>query len=396
MNLFSIVEKLAQDNSAVAFDAAKCARSVDRFSKCDLCVTACPTAAIRLDQRIAFDDKTCVSCGACLHLCPLGAFTGEDRVIDLFNCTPRLPDKRVIQLTCSHHPAPELGPSRSITLRTNGCLASLGVSAYFWLLAEGTGEVIVRLDACASCEIGKVGAEISQTVAHVRSILNVRDQADRVIKIETAREDFKPVDVYDAKEPPLSRRDLFRSVAAQAPKIATQVLPMIDTRPTKGKRPPLERRRLINVLKRLPADDPSRPLASDSVPGIVRKTASSKCTACNACARVCPTGALSLNATEADFRLMYSVGACTDCGACMDVCKPGALAREGMPTFGEFIAAEPTVLISGSLRVCEKCGAKFAGTSNGDLCSICEFRQQNPFGSRIPDELIRMRDKKQA
>ncbi len=387
MNLFSIVEKLAQDTSAVAFDAAKCARGIDRFSKCDLCVSACPTAAIRLDTRIEFDDKACVSCGMCLHLCPLGAFTGEDRVLDLFNCTPRLPDKRAIQLTCSLHPSPERGPSPSITLRTNGCLASLGASAYLWLLAEGTNQVIVRLDACASCEIGKVSKEIVQTVGHVRSILNTRGQADRVIKIETSREDFKPVDVYDAKEPPLSRRDLFRSVAAQAPKIATQVLPMIDTRPTKGKRPPLERRRLINVLKRLPADDPSQPLASDPIPGIVRKTASSKCTACNACARVCPTGALSLIATESDFRLTYAASVCTDCGACMDVCKPAALERAGMPTLGEFIASEPVVLIAGSLRMCERCGAKFAGDASGNLCSICAFRQQNPFGGVKPEDL---------
>lgn len=396
MNLFSIVEKLAQDSSAIAFDSAKCVRSIDRFSKCDLCMSACPTAAIHLDRRIEFDDKACVSCGACLHLCPLGVFSGEDRVLDLFNCAPRLPNKRVIQLTCSHHPSPELGPSPSITLRTNGCLASLGASAYLWLVAEGKQQVIVRLDACASCEIGKVSKEIAQTVDHIRSILNVRGQADRVTKIEKSRDDWKPVSVYDAKEPPLSRRDLFRSVAAQAPKIATQVLPMIDTRPTTGKRPPLERRRLINVLKRFPTDDPAQPLATDPIPGIARKTASAECTACNACARVCPTGSLSLIATSGDFRLTYSAGGCTDCGACIDVCRPGALTREGMPTLGEFIASEPVVLLSGSLRVCEKCGAKFAGGSSGNLCSICEYRQHSPFGIVKPEGLIRMRERKQG
>jgi ferredoxin len=388
MYLLSIAEKLAQDSSGITFDTAKCARRIDRFSKCEICVEACPSAAIRLDKQIEFDAKTCASCGACLHLCPLGAFSGEDHAIDLFNCTPRLANKRVIQLICAHHPSPETGPSdASSTVRMSGCLASLGTASYLWLLSEGVERIVVRLDACASCEIGKVRSQISQTVANARSVLNTRGQSDRIVSIDTTSDEFKPVVLYDAKQPPLSRRDLFRSVAAQAPKMATQVMPMIDTRPSKEKRPPLERRRLINVLRRF-SNKGDAPLASDPVPGIVRKRANQRCTACGACARICPTGALQFAAGQSDFRLTYSVGACTDCGACLDVCRPAALARDGMPTCSQFTASEPDVLLSGVLRVCEKCGAKFAGEATAAFCSICEFRQQNPFGGIKPEEMV--------
>jgi ferredoxin len=382
MNLLAAASKLAPEETPhLAFDAKRCIRLKDRFSQCDSCVRACPSGAIRLESVITLDEKACVDCGLCLRVCPVGAFTGEDGVQDLLNCMARIPQATAIELACPRHPGPEKGThENAMIVRTNGCLAALGPSAYARWLINRTTDIVVRMDACGECPLGQVQPEIARAIAVMEEAFPNRIKA--VVDEPAAGAPARPV--FDIKAPPVSRRDFLRlmtgeSVRAAARAFASDPEGTLSTGPL-----PKERRRLLSTLKQLAPDAAAR---SQPVTGFaaVRLNANEKCTACGVCARACPTHAMRYATTAAEeFRLTCLVSDCTDCGVCIDICEPDALARDGAPTIAEMLATELRVLKTGKLKHCTKCSAPFAAAIEGDLCTVCDFRQRNPFGAWQP------------
>lgn len=48
-------------------------RNEERCTHCGACITVCPTGAFKIDpqtRRVTFDDEECVACGLCLKACP--------------------------------------------------------------------------------------------------------------------------------------------------------------------------------------------------------------------------------------------------------------------------------------------------------------------------------------
>lgn len=378
MNLFSVAGKLAPaEQPPVALTASRCVRAKDKLATCELCVRACPVNAIRLSAPIALDDKVCVACGLCLRICPVGAFTGDDGTTDLFNGVARL-NAQVVELVCSRHPQAEKGMDENATvIRTNACLASLGSSAYLRLLAQ-VSSLAIRLDACAECSLGRAQPEIAHAFDAARQLFPDRARAISVQPDAQAKTRV----VYEAKAPPVSRRDFLRVLTGESVRTAVRAFANESDETPTGSALPRERVRLVNVLRQLALADPNVPI---SFTGASRLRADDQCTACGVCARACPTGALRFSTREnSHYRLTCSVAQCTDCGMCLDVCEPQALQRAGTPTLAEFSASEPITLHAGALKQCAKCNAWFAAHIAGNLCPICDFRRRNPFGSLRP------------
>ena len=131
-------------------------------------------------------------------------------------------------------------------------------------------------------------------------------------------------------------------------------------------------------------------MALDGLP-FAHLTVNDQCTACGVCARICPTGALKLiTGDDSTYQLSFTSAACIACDACVQLCEPAVLERT-TATFGEVLSSEVVELRSGLLRACTKCGAKFVAEPDRELCPVCEFRQKNPFGSRLPPGVLRRR-----
>jgi ferredoxin len=337
--------------------------------------------AIHLDTNVSLDDKACVACGLCLHNCPVGAYTGDDGVTDLFELVTRFPDTSLIELACSRHPVPAQGAvENAVVIQTQTCLAALGSSRYFQLMTR-VPQVCVRMDACAECPIGRAQKEIARAINAARDVVG-----DRVVGItEKPGVDAKTRSVYDTKNPPVSRRDLFRFFAVEGSKVANRILSS-DNEQAIGKAPPSERRRLINALKQLAsAESMEWQNASVAELGVLWLEADEKCTACGVCARACPTGAMQFTETQNNqYHLALTVSQCTNCGVCIDICEPTALRRAGAPTLAELVASESRVLRAGGLKKCNRCNAQYDDQIEGNLCPICRYRIDHPFGSRLP------------
>lgn len=50
----------------------------DKCTACGVCVDACPTEAITLDDVAKVDEEKCVDCGTCVDECPNEAITLDE------------------------------------------------------------------------------------------------------------------------------------------------------------------------------------------------------------------------------------------------------------------------------------------------------------------------------
>lgn len=352
----------AGERAAVSAESERCVRRFNRENPCRLCIDGCPTQAIGFaPEGIAFDAAACVACGFCVRVCPTGVFDGHDETPRLLQCVAALPHRTALDLLCSYAPATASGGGDA-TVQIEGCLASLGTAAYLGLAALGVERVGVRVEACAECPIGVLRGEIERVCEDARCLAQVDVAAVDVLPRPTAR-----VPLHTTRAPQMSRRSLFRRAVGSEPPLA--LLP--DASPPNGKAPPRERRALLHVLEHLPAE---RIADSAYFPLFA---ASAACTACQVCATVCPTGALWFEAVEGVFELGFAPLACTECGLCVELCAPGALQPVKAVAYAE---AQPVVLLSGSVRECNRCHALYVG--EGPLCPACAFRREHPFGSR--------------
>lgn len=390
MSLLDAAERFASiDRSQVLLDGKHCLHTQDQSSDCAACYTICPVEAITVGKPPMLDTEKCESCLACLPACPVGAYRADDDTADLLTCTTHLEDQPV-ELVCGLHPQPEIGTnSEAIGIQIHGCLAGLGSGTYLNLSALGLKHITLRTDACSACKWHALRPQIQQQAEKANRFLSAWERGDTlcwVNEIETPVE--RPL--WNAKNPPLSRRDLFRMMAKQG---QVSLARAMENGVTALKRQPgRDRLRLKSAVSHLP---PPSALQTASLQefGFATLTVSTACTACGACAKACPTEALRFekNEEELTYALSFAAQNCINCDLCERVCLPNAITLEHAPDFEQvFSAKEPVVVESGSLVRCERCKSWMAAREGVKRCALCEYRRSHPFGSVvIPRKVVK-------
>jgi len=325
-------------------------------------------------------------------------------------------DGTAVLLACREHPdpsawcAPDARGSTedpSVVHLLSGCLGDLPPAAVLEIIAAGAREVVGLLDGCAAPDDARRVLDEAATIALALDL----DQQVIARSASPGSADSSPpvprrgrprasrrraAPLLDAEHMPVARRTL---LAAPGPGDATGSAAL--------EAHPVVRMRAV-VRELLGAR--TVPAALGDLPGGAAVLAAPGCGGTGSCVQVCPVQALSLTVTDltsptapaaggaddaptvpggarraADveqFVLNVDASRCIDCGACVDVCPEGAMTRAGSMSWGQILAATPTVLRAGLVRRCTRCGSAHRG--EGELCSICAQRAREPFGSRLP------------
>lgn len=374
------------DHPEITLETSRCIHSIDRFADCQACYTICPVEAIRAGNPPALDRQKCQGCTACLPVCPEGAFQGNNLVESLLKAAkPVQADE--IDLFCSNHSQRNLGPSPDgVGFGIHGCLAGLGAGSYAAILALGFSRVLVRLDACPECRWNPLKEQILEQIEATKRLLALWGLEDCLIALSTLENPVeRPLWDWDASQPGISRRDFFRSILP-APHDAGRPANYEARTIENASKLSHERLWFLQATSKWnpPVTSLDQPLEDF---GFASLAISDLCTACRACARICPTGALRFAADpeETIFQLNFLSEACTGCEACLHVCLPKAIqVKHTPPAHVIFTGGQAVTLRQRNLAQCTHCGAAFATREGKTMCPACEYRANHPFGSISP------------
>jgi ferredoxin len=297
------------------------------------------------------------------------------------NCLTHVEDKSV-ELLCGLHPNPETGTDENIGIRIQGCLAGLGTGAYLAVSALGMERIIVRTDACATCKWHSLSPNIHEQIERANHFLSAWNKMDSIVFMDEIESPVERM-VWDAKNPPLSRRDLFRMMARQGQVAMARA--MENGLAALERQPGRDRLRLLSAVAHL-EKEPSVKIDLHKF-NFAALTISEACTACGVCARTCPADALHFEKDPEGtaFSISFSPKNCIGCDLCAHVCQPEAICIDHEPAFEKIFGVNgPVVLQSGQLVRCEHCHTSMAAREGVRLCPLCEYRRKHPFGSMLP------------
>ncbi len=319
---------------------------------CQACVEVCPRGAWQLEEDcLGLDIEACDGCGLCIPACPTGALH-----LELPWQIRSLGSNLVILFACD----------RSGVENREGvipCLHALGLRQLLLIHAAGIRYLLSCSDDCGHCD-RQPPAEgtLEERLEQANRLLTERNQPPLRLLQRSAKAWLKlhAGDEVIPRGTRLSRRDFLRGAGTQLNRQLAVLAPL--NRPESRTLPPGE----------LLPEGPEGPLHWPWLPRFDPQ----RCNGCDACARLCPTGALQLVEETGEDRdppsLAYRVdpAPCTGCNLCSETCDQEAIR----------VVAEATGKATGiRLRSerCRACGNPFHEPVDREpvaLCRICRER----------------------
>lgn len=303
-------------------------------ARCSRCADTCPRGVLfATPEGLALDPANCSGCGGCAAACPQRAIGLHG--VDAPQVATRTPSRDAV-LVC---------PVRADLPGEKLCLQAMGAEALARLWLMGVRDIGAVCGDCHRCPDGKTLA-IADRLAALNAILADRGLPGMAMHaLASVPRGSVRIGPEAAKQPDLARRMMFGLQAA--PDAGQPVV------------------RAIMRLQSLPGAAENPPPRSLHVPRIDPGL----CTGCDACLRICPTGALSLIKADCG-ELAYAVRSsdCSGCGLCVDLCSANAMAIDAL-------APNPSAIALTELR-CRDCGVTVHVPTEGpwagaELCPIC-------------------------
>ena len=362
--------------------AGSCVRSLSVESECNKCEIVCPTGAIVIGNNPlpVINFSNCVECGGCHGICPSEALS-----LETFNATDFFFDFVESE-------------ENLISCRKNvPCISALSVE-YIISMAVLKKEIILDMGYCDECAIA--------TTCH-KQILENYEEATYILQAMENSAEIKLMDVcFETQKKETDRRSFLsalnlksmgqvkssfeQEVIKASDELVEHTLQKIDTALLKRKTIPEKRKIFFTAIKRVEKPSQFHIVDATEISFTSAKIMDEeKCTACQMCYRVCPTGALTSDIKNS--KIDFDPFLCIKCHICHDVCEPEAITLSSSYNIKEFF--EPTVqnLVSFEVKRCNECNMIFSTNNNERLCSRCKAEEEEArelWGTTEKDETI--------
>lgn len=346
------------------YRASRCTRFRYRYSGCSRCADACPHEAVELsDEGIKISAEACQNCALCAAVCPTEALLADNLPrIEVLRRTTKRPE---VTFACA--------PSECKGNEIVPCLGALDVSMLAYLVSRGVAVTLAGTQHCAECIHGSSGE------ARLGLNLEVVDSLRRVVGndkwAEISVPDESDSDPGKIEHNP-SRRHLFRRFVGRGADQLTRPVSVSEAPPVPLKAirfaAPFSTagRELLQILFNTPREI-SPPLPGHAALLAAQVGIRPGCTACEACVRACPTGALQIKESTTAWQLGFEFTRCVGCGVCVEVCQPHVLHFKGeMENLAK--SPEPVTLHALGKQRCSRCDRFFISAAPKEICPICE------------------------
>jgi energy-converting hydrogenase A subunit P len=357
--------------AGISLDAAKCVRSLTKFSACDNCSAVCPTGAIVISGMLpAINYAQCVGCGGCAGVCPSEALRLDD-----FNPT-------------DFFFAFASDEENLISCRKNVPCISVLNTEHVIALASLKGETVFDVGHCEECEIAHTCRPRIEAMADEANYLLEAMENGASVRLEQAgylsegptegenadrRDFFRSFNLKNAVQ---TKAQFDREVEIATDELVEHTLDNSQIAQLRQKQIPQKRKLFFTALKRAQKPSVFHVVDANEVSFTSQKLLDSDtCTACQMCYRICPTGALSSDVKNS--KIDFDPFLCIKCHICHDVCEPDALTLSPSYNLKEFF--DPTVqnLITFDVRRCNECNNLFTSVGGATLCHVCKIEEED-------------------
>lgn len=348
----------------LVFDAAKCVRSVSKFSGCTACATVCPTGAVTLSETgISIDLERCTACAGCVAACPTQALDTPAFSAESYVMASAAGDGIV---ACKRGDIP--------------CGAALGVEHLIALALHRGGGVTIDTGHCAGCALETPSLSlINDRCREASAMLEALGSPWRAgSEMLAIMPDAAPAETEDRRGflSRLSLAGLARTKKAFDGQVeGAGILEYsrdsgVDPASLRAKSIPARRALFYSAVKGGGPEGRSVTMSCEEVSFISDKTIDAPaCTNCGICHRLCPTGALSTGKWGAE--IFFNPLACVKCSLCHDACETQCLHVAETFDTGYFFAPVQNLLIRHTVRRCVECGMIFKYEGGDALCPRC-------------------------
>lgn len=349
--------------SQPVFRATHCTRYRYRYSTCRRCADVCQYNALALsEQGIAIAPSACRNCSLCVAACPTEALSCA--TLDRTEIVKRAPDRCAMTIACA--------PSGLKGDQVLPCLGNVDAAMLAHLASRGVALTLAGTEYCPVCAHGTHAAR--QLERHVEAVAELSSVAggNRWAAIALpGRCDTEPVkSAQSAQRRHLFRRLVGRGVdqiagpiaqgdAAQEPLTAIRFARKFST----------AGRVALQAIFDNSDNDEQAPLALHPAIFAAQVEAPVGCTACEACARACPTDAIQVRESAVTWELAFEFSRCVGCGVCTEACQPRVLHLA--PATHRWKSSPPTLLHARSKQRCNGCERFFVSPEPAARCPVC-------------------------
>lgn len=366
-----LIASAAERLSPVAVNPTLCSRLRSPRGTCSRCLEVCPLKGIRISHRELELTESCKSCGLCAGVCPTGALSLQEPTESMLldSLTERAQQGKSVTITCNKQGAASQG------VHTVPCLGSLSLPFLMALdRLPQPAQLVYKEEVCAGCELQGIPL-LKEKLRQGREMAADLELSQGRIRCTATAPQLKAERGQAREEVLDSQRRMFLfSVFHLAKKLPAAVTSYLFESEGKNGGPQAvsvsHSHALLGIaLAEVKEENKDRELAQFSKPH-----AAGSCYFCNACALLCPLGALQLSREGKSLLLLHDPRRCSGCGLCSAVCGFDALKQVPLQV-RDLRSGERRVLFKGQEKQCAGCDEIIQGDDTIRYCPSCQRQE---------------------